>query len=85
MELTGKLLVHSEQVANFATAHTDVAGGYVHVRTDYLEQLAHEGLAETHNLCIALATRGEIGTALATTHRECGECILEGLLEPEEL
>ena len=85
MELTGELLVHSKQIADLTTAHTDVAGRYVHVRTDYLEQFAHKGLTETHDLCIALSTGGKIGTTFATTHGKRGKRILEGLLEPEEL
>ena len=48
-------------------------------------QLAHEALAEGHDLTVALTLGGEVSAALAATHRQRGECILEGLLEAEEL
>ena len=85
MELRGKLLVHPKEVANLATSHADVACGNIHVGADDLVQLHHKCLAKTHNLCIALAARGEVGAAFAATHRQRGEGILEGLLEAKEL
>ena len=48
-------------------------------------KLGHETLAETHHLCVGLATRAEVGTTLAATHRERRQGILEGLLEGQEL
>ena len=48
-------------------------------------KLSHEALAETHNLCIRLASRAEIRTALGSSHRKGREGILEGLLEGKEL
>ena len=85
MELAGQLLVHTKEVADLATAHADIAGRYVHIRTDDLIELCHKRLTETHDLGIALATRGKVATALATTHRECGQRVLKCLLETKEL
>ena len=85
VELAGQFLIHAKQIANLATAHTDVAGRHIHIRTDYLIQLAHESLAEAHDFGIALAAWREVTAALATAHRQCGECILESLLESQEL
>ena len=84
LELVGELLIHSEQIANLAATNADVASGNVHVGTDVAIELSHEGLAETHDLSVALAAGCEIRAALAAAHRQRGECILEGLLEAEE-
>ncbi len=72
VELAGELLVLTEEVANLAATNTYVASGNVAVRADVLVELAHEGLAETHDLSVALAARREVGTTLAATHRERG-------------
>jgi hypothetical protein len=53
--------------------------------TDVAIQLAHERLAEAHDLHVALAARVEVGAALASAHQECREGILEDLLECQEL
>ena len=50
-----------------------------------LAEFSHERLAETHDFVVALALRIEVGTALATTHRERGQAVLEDLFEAEEL
>jgi hypothetical protein len=42
-------------------------------------------LAETHDFAIRFAGWVKIGTTFATTHWECGEGVLEDLLEAEEL
>ena len=85
MELACKLLVVSEQITNLTAAYTDISGRNVHVRTDYLIQLTHECLAETHNLSVALTAGSKVRTSLTATHRQSGERILECLLETEEL
>ena len=85
MELAGQPLVLSEQVANLAGAYTDVAGRYVHIGADDLIQLSHKRLAEVHHLVVALTADAEVATALATAHRQCGQCILECLFETQEL
>ena len=85
MELRGQLLVHAKEVADFASAYADVAGGHVHVRSDDLIEFAHECLAEAHDLCLALAAWREVTAALATAHRQCGQCVLECLFKSEEL
>ena len=84
-ELIAQTLVLAEEVADLATAHTDVAGGHVGVRADVALQLRHEALAETHHLHVALTLGVEVGTALAAAHGERGEGVLEDLLEAEEL
>ena len=85
MELSGNLLVHTEEIADFASAHTDVTGGNVHIGTYHFIEFQHEGLAEAHDLGIALAARGEIAAAFSTAHGQGGEGVLEGLLKSEEL
>ena len=83
--LTGELAVHTVEEADFAAADTYVAGGNVLIGTDAAPELEHEGLAEAHDFVVALSNGIEVGTALAATHRESGESVLEGLLEAEEL
>ena len=83
--LTCELLVHAVQVTDFTAADTDVTSGDILVRADALPQFSHEGLAETHDLVVALADRVEIRTTLGTTHRKGRKGILESLLEAEEL
>lgn len=84
LELVGELLILSEEVADLTAAYADVAGGHVLIGSDISVKLLHEGLAETHHLSVRTSADGEVGTALSTTHRQCGERILEGLLEAEE-
>ena len=83
--LAGELLVHTVEITDLTAADTDVTGRDVLIRADALPQLGHEGLAETHDLVVALADRVEVGTTLGTTHREGRQGVLEGLLETEEL
>ena len=85
MELSGDALVLSEEIANFASAYADVASRNVHIGTNHLIEFGHERLTEPHDLCVALTTGGEVGTSLAATHGQCGQCVLECLLESEEL
>ena len=70
VELAGELLVLTEEIANLAATNTYVASGNVAVRADVLLELAHEGLAETHDLSVALAARREVRTAFTATHRQ---------------
>ena len=76
-----ELLVLSEEVANLAGTYTDITGRHVDFRTDVAVELAHEGLAEAHDLGIALAADAEVAAAFAAAHGQRGEGILEGLLE----
>ena len=55
VELARQFLVIAEQIADLTGTYADVAGGHVHVRTNHLIQLAHEGLTELHHLVVALA------------------------------
>ena len=84
-ELVAELLVHPEEVADFAAAHADVARRDVGVGADVAEELAHERLAERHDFVVALSLRIEIAAALAAAHGERREGVLEHLLEGEEL
>ena len=81
----GQALVLAEQVADFARANADVAGRHVDGRADMAVQLAHERLAEAHDLIVGLALRIEVGPALAATDGQPGQRVLEDLLEAEEL
>ena len=81
----GELLVHTEHICHLASAYAYVAGGDVFVRADVAVKLAHEGLAEAHDLGVALAARGEVRATLGAAHGQGGERVLERLLEGEEL
>ena len=48
-------------------------------------QLSHKSLAEAHHFAVALASDAEVRTALATAHRQCGQRVLKGLFEAQEL
>ena len=83
--LQSEFAIHAIEVANLAATNTDITCGHVGLGTNVTPQLGHKGLAETHNLCIGFTLGVEVRTTLCTTHRECGEGILEALLEAEEL
>lgn len=76
-ELVGQALVLAEQVADLTRADADVAGRHVQVGADVAVQLAHERLAETHHLGVALALRIEVGAALAAAHGQSGQEFLK--------
>ncbi len=78
-------LVLTKHVAHFAPAHADITRRDVGIRADVFVKLGHESLAEAHNLALTLALGVEIGTALAATHGQTGQTVLEHLLEGEEL
>ena len=84
-EFVGELLIHSEHVADFATANAYIACGNIGIGTNISPKFSHESLAETHDFRIALATRAEIATTFGTTHGKSGERVLECLLESKEL
>ncbi|MDQ1105043.1 hypothetical protein QE405_002327 [Nocardioides zeae] len=81
----GDPLVLTEEVADLAAAHADVAGRDVGVLADVAVELRHEGLAEPHDLARRPALRVEVGAALAAADGQAGERVLEDLLEAEEL
>ena len=78
-------LVLPEEVADLAGADTGVAGGHVGVLPEVAIQLRHEALAEAHHLVFTAPSRIEVGAALAASDRHPGQCVLERLVEPEEL
>ena len=84
-EVVGDALVLAEHVADLAPAHADIARRNVDIRADVAVELGHEALAEAHDLAGALALGVEVGTTLAAAHGQAGQCVLEGLLEGEEL
>ena len=75
----------AKEEANLTGADADVASGHVHVRTDMAVQLAHEGLAETHDFRVALALGVEIRATLAAAHGQRGQGVFEGLFKRQEL
>ena len=84
-ELIAQPLVLAEQETDLASAHADVAGRNVGVRSDVALQFGHEALAEAHHFVVALALGIEIRSALAAAHGQRGERILEYLLKCQEL
>ncbi len=83
-EFIAQALVLAEQIADFAAAHADVAGGHIGVGADVAVELAHKRLAKTHHFIVALAFGVEIGAAFAATHRQRGERIFKHLLERQK-
>ncbi len=81
----GEPLHHAGHVAHLAPADADVTGRHVGVGPQVAMKLQHQCLAEAHHLSLALALGIEIAASLATAHGQCGEGILEGLFEGEEL
>ena len=84
-EFVAQPLVLSEQEADLAAAHADVAGRDVGVGADVALQFGHEALAEAHHFVVTLALGIEIRSALAAAHGQRGERILEDLFERQEL
>ena len=80
-----ELLVLTEHISHLTATYADVTSGNVHVGTDVTIEFIHECLAETHHFSVALTAGREVRTTLSTAHGECGERVLEGLLECEEL
>ena len=77
-----QLLVHAENITDFASAYADIARRYIRIGTHVAPQLQHESLTETHDFRIALATRGKIGTALRAAHGQRRQRVLKRLLKP---
>src|SRR5208337_2569362 len=84
-EFIAQPLVLAEQETDLASAHADVAGGNVGVRSDVALQFGHEALAETHHFVVTLALGIEIAAALAAAHGQRGERVLEHLFKRQEL
>ena len=72
-------------IADLTAAAAQVAGGAVDVLADVTIQLGDEGLAETHDLGVALAARIEVRAALGAADGQAGHGVLEDLLEAQEL
>ena len=78
-------LVLAEQVADLPRSDPDVTGRNVGVLADMAVELGHEALAEPHDFVVAAPLGFEVGAALAAANGHAGECVLERLLETEEL
>ena len=75
----------AEHEAYFASADSYISCRHVSVLSDVSLKLCHEALAESHDFVVRFAFRIEIGTTFCTTHRQCGQTVLESLFESEEL
>ena len=84
-ELVPDLLVLAEEETDLPGAHADIASGHVGVRADVALELGHKGLAEPHDLGVALALGVEVGAALAAAHGQGGEGVFENLLKAQKL
>ena len=84
-ELVAQALVLAVHEADLTAANADIARRYVGELADVLGKLSDERLAETHNLCVRLALRVKVRTALAAAHGQAGQAVLEALLKAEEL
>ena len=87
---SGNVAIYANQKVNqlggrvVAMSDADVPGGHVGVRADVTLQFRHEGLAEPHDLAVALALGVEVAAALAAAHGQGGEGVLEDLLKAQE-
>jgi hypothetical protein len=70
---------------DLATPHADVTRRHVRIRPDVTLQFEHERLAETHHFSVRLRLRIEVRTALAATHGQGRQRVLEDLFEAQEL
>ena len=77
-------LVLAKEVAYFAAAHADVAGGNVGIGADVAIELAHKGVAEVADFVVAFSLRVEVGTAFAAAHGQGREGVLKYLFKTEE-
>jgi len=77
-------LVLAEEITDFTSTNTNITSWNISISTDMAVKFGHEGLAETHNFTIGLASWVEIGTTFATTHWESSKGILEDLFKAEE-
>ncbi|GBC86867.1 hypothetical protein HRbin12_00866 [bacterium HR12] len=84
-ELVPDPLVLPEEVPDLAGPDADVTGRDVRELADVPLELGHEGLAEPHDLGVALPLRVEVGAALAPAEGQGREGVLEHLLEGQEL
>src|SRR5207302_11038571 len=84
-EFVAQPFVLTEEESDLASAHADVAGRNVGVRSDMALQFGHEALTEAHHFAVALALGIEIRSALAAAHGQRGERILEHLFKRQEL
>src|SRR5699024_4126643 len=78
-------LVLTEQIADLASSDADVAGGHIGVFADMPMQFDHERLAEAHHFQIGATLRVEIAAAFGAADRQARQCVLEYLLESQEL
>ena len=83
--LLGDLHVLPVEEPDLASADADVARGDIHARADVSVELAHERLAEAHDLVVALALGVEVAPALAAADGLTGERVLEALFVGEEV
>jgi len=81
----GDALILAVEIADFARARADIAGGHVHIRADVAVQLGHEALAEGHHFAVRLALGIEIAAALAAADGKPSEGVFEDLLKAQEL
>ena len=79
---TAVLAIH---IADLTAAAAQVAGGAVDVLADVAVQLGHVGLAETHDLGVALAAGIKVRAALGAADGQAGQGILVHLLKAQEL
>ena len=83
--LVPQLLVLAKHECDLASTSADIARRDVRIRTNVSLKLGHERDAEATNFVVRLALGVKVGPALASTHRQPRERVLERLLEAEEL
>ena len=84
-KVVGETLVLAEHVADFPGTDANIAGGNIQFGAQVVVELRHISLTEAHDLGIRLAPGIEVGAALGRAQGQCGQAVLENLLEPQEL
>ena len=79
------LLVRSEQECDLPSPRAYITRGNIRVFSDMPRELLHECIAEPPDFRVRLALGVEVGAALATTHVESRQCVLECLFKSKEL
>ena len=83
-EFIAQPFVLAEHETDLTAANTDITGRNVSIRTDMTLQFGHEALAETHHFIVGFSFGIEIASAFSTAHGQCGEAVLQHLLESKE-
>ena len=84
VEFTADTLILTEQVADFASAHPDIACRHVDVRANQAVKLGHKALAECHDLAVGFALGIKVRAAFAAANRQAGQAVFKDLFKTQK-